>query len=197
MFARHLVKVLKQHVWNEYGLFRLERRFDNLRIVRPCSVKSPHRLQLGKNVLIQRNCHLHCGGLSWSHGKGGITIGNDCCISENNVFYGAGKIEIQDHTNTAPGVMIFSSRGNYTLKYAKYPEIVHYFRKVTIGSYVKIFSNVVIAPGVTIGDGAVIGSCSFVSRDIPAWTVAAGNPARVIGERGDDIPLVARRIRQT
>ena len=193
MFVRHLVKILKQHVRNEYSLFRLERRFDNLRIVRPCSIKSPDRLQLGKNVLIQRNCHLHCGGLSWSHGKGGIIIGNNCCISENNVFYGAGEIVIGDHTNTAPGVMIFSSRGDYSIKYAKKPEIVHYFGKVKLGSYVRIFSNVVIAPGVNIGDGAVVGSCSFVNRDIPPWTVVAGNPARVVRNRGEDIPLDKRQ----
>ena len=51
---------------------------------------------------------------------------------------------------------------------------------VTIGSNVWIGGNVVIMPGVTIGDCCVIGAGSVVTKDIPAWTVAAGNPARVI-----------------
>ena len=43
-----------------------------------------------------------------------------------------------------------------------------------------------ICPGVTIGDNAVIGAGSIVTKDIPAWTVAAGNPCKVIREITDD-----------
>lgn len=46
------------------------------------------------------------------------------------------------------------------------------------GSYIGI--NATILPGVHIGEGAVIGSCALVTKDIPAWTVAAGVPAKVI-----------------
>ena len=51
---------------------------------------------------------------------------------------------------------------------------------VTIGDNVWIGGNVVICPGVTIGDNAVIGAGSVVTKDIPAWSVAAGNPCKVI-----------------
>lgn len=51
---------------------------------------------------------------------------------------------------------------------------------VTIGDNVWIGGNVVICPGVTIGDCAVIGAGSVVTRDVPPWTVAAGNPCRVL-----------------
>ena len=40
--------------------------------------------------------------------------------------------------------------------------------------------NVIILKGVTIGEGAIIGAGSVVTHDIPAWTIAAGNPAKVI-----------------
>jgi acetyltransferase-like isoleucine patch superfamily enzyme len=162
-------------------------------IVRPFSVVSPERLSIGEKVLIQRNCHFHCGGLSWSKGKGAITIGDYCWFSENNVLYGAGEIEIGNYTGTGPGVMIFSSRDDYSMQYAKLPDIVHQFAKVTIGSYVRIFSNVVIAPGVTIGDGAVIGAGSVILKDVPEWTVSVGNPARVIGSRDRDAPIEVRK----
>ncbi|MDQ1204473.1 DapH/DapD/GlmU-related protein [Microbacterium sp. SORGH_AS_0862] len=62
---------------------------------------------------------------------------------------------------------------------------------VWIGSRVFVGMDVMILPGVTIGDGAIVGSGSVVTRDIPARAVAAGNPAKVIG---DTEAYVAKRI---
>lgn len=55
---------------------------------------------------------------------------------------------------------------------------------VTIGNDVWIGTRVVILPGVTIGDGAVIGACAVVTKSIPAYAVAAGIPAKVVKWRG-------------
>ena len=52
--------------------------------------------------------------------------------------------------------------------------------EVNIGNNVWIGGNSVICPGVTIGDNVVIGAGSVVTKDIPDWSVAAGNPCRVI-----------------
>jgi acetyltransferase-like isoleucine patch superfamily enzyme len=144
---------------------------------------------MGKNVLIQPHCFFHCGGSAWSDGKGRISIGDHCWFGEYNILYGAGEIEIGHTTGTGPRVLIFSSRDNYSREYAELPEIVHEFGKVTIGSYVRIFANAVITPGISIGEGAVIGAGSVVTRDIPPWTVAVGLPARVIKDRERDTPL--------
>ncbi len=57
---------------------------------------------------------------------------------------------------------------------------------MNIGNNVWIGGNAVICPGVHIGDNAVIGAGSVVTRDIPAWSVAAGNPCRVIRKITDD-----------
>ncbi len=56
-------------------------------------------------------------------------------------------------------------------------------RSVQIGDYVWLPWKVIVLPGVSIGDYAVIGSGSVVAEDIPAYAVAAGNPARVLKER--------------
>lgn len=57
---------------------------------------------------------------------------------------------------------------------------------VLIGHDVWIGCNVVIMPGLSIGDGAVIGAGSVVTKDIPSYTVVAGNPARVLRKRFDE-----------
>ena len=55
-----------------------------------------------------------------------------------------------------------------------------------IGNDVWIGQNVTVLPGVHIGDGAIIGADSVVAKDIPPYTIAAGNPCRVIRKRFDD-----------
>lgn len=87
-----------------------------------------------------------------------VTIGNDCFIGPHVQIYTACH-------STDP------SERNSRREWAK---------PVTIGHNVWIGGNVTILPGVTIGDNCTIGAGSVVTRDIPANTVAAGNPARVL-----------------
>lgn len=58
-------------------------------------------------------------------------------------------------------------------------------RPVVIGNDVWLATNVIIMPGVTIGDGSVVGANTVVTKDIPPYSVAVGNPCRVIRKRGD------------
>lgn len=58
-------------------------------------------------------------------------------------------------------------------------------RPVVIGNDVWIGMRVIILPGVTVGDGAVLGAGAVVTKDVPAWAVVGGNPADVIRMRGD------------
>lgn len=57
---------------------------------------------------------------------------------------------------------------------------LEYARPVTIGNDVWIATGVLVLPGVTIGDGSVIGAGSVVAKDIPPYSLAVGNPCRVI-----------------
>ena len=56
-----------------------------------------------------------------------------------------------------------------------------------IGDYVWIGYRAIVLPGVTIGNGAVVGAGAAVSKDVPPFTIVAGNPAHAIGERPTQI----------
>ena len=58
--------------------------------------------------------------------------------------------------------------------------LYEYGKPVTIGDNVWIGGNAVVLPGVTIGSNSVIGAGSVVTRDVPPWSIAAGNPCKVI-----------------
>lgn len=71
----------------------------------------------------------------------------------------------------------------YTAGHPIYPSTrnsgYEYGKAITIGDNVWIGGNTVICPGVTIGSNVVIGAGSVVTRDIPDWCIAVGNPCRV------------------
>lgn len=94
------------------------------------------------------------------------------------------KVKIGDNCQMAPNVAI------YTAGHPVHPDTrntaYEYGIEVVIGDNVWIGGNTVICPGVHIGDNVVIGAGSVVTKDIPAWTIAAGNPCKVIRKITDD-----------
>jgi len=56
-------------------------------------------------------------------------------------------------------------------------------KSITIGARAWVAAGAFVGPGVTIGEGAVVGARGVVVKDVPPWTVVAGNPARVIKQR--------------
>ena len=74
MFIKYLYHEIRKWIEKEYDIYKLIMKFENLNIRKPFSIISSRNLELCKNITIQRNCHLHCGGLEWSDGKGKIKI---------------------------------------------------------------------------------------------------------------------------
>ncbi|MCI5130479.1 MAG: acyltransferase [Candidatus Electrothrix sp. EH2] len=110
---------------------------------------------------------------------GDIKVGNNTwksfAVSGGCYIQGGNGIEIGDDTLFAPGVKIISSnhQKNDHDKWEKAPPI-------TIGRRVWIGANAVILPGVQIGDDAVIGAGAVVTKSVPQYGLAVGNPAKVI-----------------
>lgn len=182
---KYLAREARWHYHNKLGIYRLTRR-EGVEIRQGTTVISPERLFCEPPLRIEAGNFLHCGGNSWSGGEGEIRFGKNCWLAHNNVLYGAGGIEFGDCSGTGPGVLMFSSRNDYSRELAPVMQNSHVFAPIKVGSYVCIFSGSIVTPGVTIGDGAIIGANSVVMSDIPPWTIAAGAPARVVKERDKD-----------
>ena len=112
--------------------------------------------------------------------KGEPGVGKNFFANYNCTMLDVGRIRIGDNVQLAPNVAIYTA--GHPVHPATRNTLYEYGIDVTIGNNVWIGGNVVICPGVTIGDNTVIGAGSVVTKDIPAWTVAAGNPCRVIRE---------------
>lgn len=107
-----------------------------------------------------------------------IKAGKNLFINYNCTIIDVAKVTFGDNCQVAPNVAI------YTAGHPVHPDtrnsLYEYGKAIAIGDNVWIGGNTVICPGVTIGSNAVIGAGSVVTRDIPEWCVAAGNPCRVI-----------------
>ena len=57
------------------------------------------------------------------------------------------------------------------------------YKPIVIGPQAWVAARAFIGPGVTVGEGAVVGACSVVTKDVDHWTVVAGNPAKFIKNR--------------
>lgn len=113
-----------------------------------------------------------------------IFIGNNCAINRGCRFFASAhtddkkNIDIGNHVIIGPNVTIFTAGHD-----PETIELADNYGRVTIENDVWIGGNVTILQGVTIHEGAVIGAGSIVVKDVPAWTINVGNPAREIKKR--------------
>ncbi len=131
-------------------------------------------VRCGANVNVER-------GATFGSGRR-ISIGHDSDLGINCRIYGT--VHIGDHSFMGPDVVIWTTnhrfdRTDIPMMYqGSTPE-----QPVTIGNDVWIGTRAILLPGVHIGSHSVVGAGAVVAKDIPEWSVVAGNPARVIRYR--------------
>jgi len=113
----------------------------------------------------------------------GIEIGNDTIVGDGVFLDGRAKLKIGSHTDIASEVMIYCSEHNIND-----PKFTAEEYPVEIGDYVFVGPRSIILPGVKIGKGAIIAAGCVVTKDVPDFTVVAGVPAKIIGERKNKDP---------
>lgn len=111
---------------------------------------------------------------------GNPKVGKNCWVGPCTLLDGSGGLEISDYCTISAGVHIYTHDNvKQTLSSGKYP-IER--APVSIGKNVYIGPNAVISKNVIIGDYSVLGAFSFVNKSIPAYSIAVGQPAKVIGK---------------
>jgi len=153
--------------------------------------------KIGRGSIIERDVHIvgnvdigentvvgDCTILS-TMPKGYLKIGNDVLVNNFSVLGSCERVEIMDHCIFAAYVQITDAAHGFedptlVIKHAPFSTA-----PVTIEENVWLGSAVMIAKGVTVGEGSVIGAKSLVKKSIPPLSIAYGIPANVIKVRGE------------
>ena len=126
---------------------------------------------LGKHSTVCRNVEIRV--------PSNIYIGNNSIINKRTLLDGrGGKIVIGDNVDIAQEVNIWTSQHDYNDDYYKLDNA-----GVTIDDFVWVAARATIIPGVNIGRGGVVGTCSLVTKDVAPMDVVGGVPARHISTR--------------
>ncbi len=120
-------------------------------------------------------------GFSVFNGHHNIFIGSNVNLVDTLINAGdkEGKVTIEDYVFFGHRVMIISRSHDYNLFGRERQEHIEE-RPITIRTGAWIGSGSILLGGITIGKHAVVGAGSVVTRDVPEYTVVAGNPAKVI-----------------
>lgn len=131
-------------------------------------------MKIGKYSSIHRGAQIR-------NGKG-ITIGDNCVIGEYILLDGRNIIQIGNNVNISSNVSIYTMQHDYNDPYFSACG-----GKVIIGNNAWISSDSTILPNVNIGEGAVVGARSLVTKDVNEYTLVGGVPARYLKDRNRDI----------
>lgn len=107
-----------------------------------------------------------------------LTLGEQSCLAERVDCYSVDRIVLGPFSVVSQDAVLCTATHDYNS-----PEFHVLTSPIKIGAHAWVAAGAFIGPGVTVGEGAVVGARAVVTKDVPAWTIVAGNPARGIGAR--------------
>lgn len=125
---------------------------------------------------VGRGCKIDPTCVIWAPWN--LTLGEFVALGPDVDCYTMAKITIGSKTTVSQRA--FLCTGSHDVKDLKRPLIT---RPITIGDHVWIAAEAMVLPGVAIGDGAIVGARSLVTRDLPEWTICSGHPCGPVRPR--------------
>ena len=153
-----------------------------VRIGPRCRCTMPAGVNMGRRVWLEADVWLKL-----TDGGARLEVGDFTFFARNCHLNARERIAIGAHTLFGPGCVIVDHNHGMRPE-QRMDEQPCEAKPIQIGSDVWCGAGAVILPGVTIGDGAVIGANSVVTRDVPPMTVVAGSPARILRRRDEKQP---------
>lgn len=149
-------------------------------IHQPCLILKPEVVRIANTARIDSFTKIEGGR--------GVDIGEYCHIASfSHLNVGGGRLVFEDHSGCSSHCSIGSGTPDWSYLYisAAEPDRHHHVHRylTRICAYAVLFMGVVVVPGVTVGEGAVVLPGSVVTENVPAWKIVQGNPARVVGTR--------------
>lgn len=173
-----LVKLVKSLVYTK--LF-----FPQARLIRmPFDIRNKKNIHLGKNLTVGFGCRIEAFPVDSD--KICISFGKNVQLNDYVHIGAVDSIKIGDNVLMASKIYISDhNHGSYDDLQSDHPlsipiDRIARSKPVVIGNNVWIGESVCILPGVTIGQGSIIGALSVVTKSIPPYSIAAGSPAKVV-----------------
>ena len=107
-----------------------------------------------------------------------VTLADEACFADGCTIYSQDQVVLGRRAVVSQGAHLCT--GTHDYETAGSPLRT---KPIVIGDYAWVSAEVFVHPGVTIGEGAVIGARSVVTKDMPAWFVCAGHPCQPLKER--------------
>ena len=153
------------------------------RVFRGCRLVGADRIQIGGHSQIDEGVWIFAGE--------GVEIGDYVHMAFGSSISGGGRCIIHDFVGIGAGVRLITGTDLTDGEGLTNPTVPERYRRVRrgtveIGAHAVVFTNTVVFPGVTIGEGAVVAAGSLVHRSLSAWGIYAGNPLVQIGVRPSD-----------
>jgi acetyltransferase-like isoleucine patch superfamily enzyme len=147
----------------------------------------PGGIEIGENTLVMHHAELHVYNFR-ELPQARIKIGRDSLIGEFNVLRGQGGITLGDRVYTSPLVQIAAVNHVFADPSRPFVEQGITAEGIEVEDDVWIGAGAIVTDGVHIGRGAVVAAGAVVTQDVPAHTVVAGVPARVVKTITGDEP---------